>query len=806
MGALDGFYSTWNKARETFGQGVPTDGSQFDQSRSLTQMKASVEAAAPDDRWQGSGANAYAAANKEHAQVYQKLADLDQKMAAEVKNAANVVSVGRTNLDNAKGWVESMANSLPATSAQDRERKLIPIAREGINRVDNIVKTATSEMMGIKGNVEKLRGEYDTIKTSMRFGPESEKKPGDKDAEALGAKDEHDGDLKPEDMEDLVRNSLSGDKEAAAKVDEILDTIHPDQLGPYPDPNNPESRLPAKELSRLQQELIGQMQAQTSDKSLDELVDIKNKLGEHGNIVGESLEIMSDGDVKYPQKTLLLPDEMVEPSPGGKDSLPISVRNALDAPAVDRHIEANPDTTDVKTSYPSGDDLKKVAELIQAGDEKYQQGTALDRAMMDRAADVLRGAEQENADHLGIGQTEKADSIAQAIFNSAGRDDIVVHDMITDSMTDPATNRPRGEDFLRNLTVHAWTDDGQAARTLTDWIDDGAQSSDPIIQLRAGETAESIAKFLGDPANDLLHLQESTLNQHDFTSAGQRNPALIQSYAEALIPYQGELVGDDKMRGFEPIEDITSSDLSHTRQLFAVLDSDPTAAENFNGHAFDKVAEFQQQYADLAGRNPMLDDPGAINDQRSQGMARAGLLAGLIDGGALTEASARESDQLKAAQAVYDLKKNALGYVFDLGTGHIDHLGPLAGAMGKDPLIEALIGISPTEESVHADPNYPTYGPQFYENLATYDIAAQVVEHHAQTTGIYPPSQYIAPDGHLLTPQEVIANKDNNPLLGPNKIDDYYNNLYTYLQLPANGNLAQTLDQFGKNFDNAHGK
>ncbi|SUA32855.1 Uncharacterised protein [Mycolicibacterium smegmatis] len=35
-------------------------------------------------------------------------------------------------------------------------------------------------MMGIKGNVEKLRGEYDTIKTTMRFGPESEKKPGDK--------------------------------------------------------------------------------------------------------------------------------------------------------------------------------------------------------------------------------------------------------------------------------------------------------------------------------------------------------------------------------------------------------------------------------------------------------------------------------------------------------------------------------------------------------------------------------------------------------------------------------------------------
>lgn len=174
MSALDGFYSTWNKARETFGQGTPDDGSRFDGSSRLMQMKAGVEAAAPDDRWQGSGSQAYAAANKEHAAVYEKLAELDTKMAAEVKNAASIVTTGRANLDTAKGWVDSMVNSLGKSKANDREQKLIPIAREGISKVDSIVKSATDDMVGIKRNIEKIKGDYEAL-IKQEFGADTKK-------------------------------------------------------------------------------------------------------------------------------------------------------------------------------------------------------------------------------------------------------------------------------------------------------------------------------------------------------------------------------------------------------------------------------------------------------------------------------------------------------------------------------------------------------------------------------------------------------------------------------------------------------
>lgn len=177
MGALDGFYSTWNKARETFGVGTPTDGSQHDGSSQLLKMKGMVESAAKHDGWQGAGADAYAAANKNHADVYGKLAELDKRMSAEVTNAANIVTTGRAQLDATKSWVDSMVQSLPSSlSSQARENSLIPIANQGITQVNNTVSTANGDMLKIGFRVTDIKNEYDDLSTNQQFGPGSEKR------------------------------------------------------------------------------------------------------------------------------------------------------------------------------------------------------------------------------------------------------------------------------------------------------------------------------------------------------------------------------------------------------------------------------------------------------------------------------------------------------------------------------------------------------------------------------------------------------------------------------------------------------
>ncbi|MHC9295602.1 alpha/beta hydrolase [Mycobacterium sp. LTG2003] len=168
MSLLDAFHTTWSQARETFGQGAPDDGSRFDGSSRLQQMKASVEAAAPDGRWQGTASESYAAANKEHAAVYGKLADLDRRMAAEVKSAADVVTAGREQLDRTRGWVVSMASSVPNTEAG--QRMLVPIVNKGIGEVNGIVEKSTASMTEIRGRVEGLKGEYDALRTQRFAG------------------------------------------------------------------------------------------------------------------------------------------------------------------------------------------------------------------------------------------------------------------------------------------------------------------------------------------------------------------------------------------------------------------------------------------------------------------------------------------------------------------------------------------------------------------------------------------------------------------------------------------------------------
>lgn len=161
MSALDAFYSTWDQARNTFGSGVPQSGAEFDRSSQLRSMQSAVEAATPDSRWQGSAADAYTAKNQKHAAVYGKLADLDQRMAAEVDRSAAVVAAGRQNLDQVRDWVTSAAASAP--NDKSGEYVKLAIASRGISQISDIIQQSNSEMNAIGERVRGIGKEYDEI-------------------------------------------------------------------------------------------------------------------------------------------------------------------------------------------------------------------------------------------------------------------------------------------------------------------------------------------------------------------------------------------------------------------------------------------------------------------------------------------------------------------------------------------------------------------------------------------------------------------------------------------------------------------
>jgi pimeloyl-ACP methyl ester carboxylesterase len=158
VGALDAFMTTWSQARATFGEGTPTEGAAFNASKQLRASQVSVESAAPGDRWRGSAADAYAEANRRQGNVLGRMADLDQRLGAEVDRSAAVVAAGRRNLDEVKQWVTDAALSVPAGA--NREQALMPIARKGIGEVADILKQSNSDLNAIGGRIRAIGDEY----------------------------------------------------------------------------------------------------------------------------------------------------------------------------------------------------------------------------------------------------------------------------------------------------------------------------------------------------------------------------------------------------------------------------------------------------------------------------------------------------------------------------------------------------------------------------------------------------------------------------------------------------------------------
>ena len=695
--------------------------------------------------WSGAAASAAIARGEQNLASQEALRDKLQTLQGVLASGGGQLGTTRTALLNMVGQLRGQGWQISDDGVATPPPNLSEAFRSYPKAYTQMIQSLLKTYDGIDGE------------TAGRFPTFDEDGDGQPDVSfAVGDEREK----RDQEIEDLVRRSLAGDKDAARQVDDILDGIDPNQLQPHTDPNNPGATLPPVPLEPDQAEVISQMQAQMSDKSLDELVRLKNDLGDHGDIIGDSMQVMSDPDVKFP---LAVDDQFEDQIPpgidteaisGGKGMLPQSVQDAIDAPAVSRDI-TDPNQTVPVTTYPSGDDLKKVSELIKSGDTGFQQGSELDRGMMDRAVDVMHGAEQENQDHFK-NQNPEGDSIAQDIFNSAGRDQIVSHDMIT------APNST----FLDDVARHEWTDDGASTRTLTDWVHDGATSADPDVAKRAGETANALSDYLGDKGNDLLNLKHPNgWGIYEDTTLGQMNSDLVQGWGNALDPYQKAMLGDGQMPGFDPVDGTANSDFRELRNIFAVMDSDPDAAKAWNETAYEHILDYQ--------RNPDYNN-----------LANAGAMLGVVDSAAVQEMEARGANNLANQTAIYDMKKAALGAALGWPAGQL----PVGGTIA-DMTMKGMIGDAPTLESVQS--NAPTTTIADATNQTSYYIAEDLVRNDPNP-GELKEKDFVHPDGSLKKPEEIPEGRRR----------EYYLDVQEYVE---NHGFDNAMNTFYKQYQNAGG-
>jgi uncharacterized protein YukE len=201
---LDGFYTAWNNARETFGHGSPQPGADFDRSPQLSSLGSDVSKAAPGEKWSGTAAANYDKANSDHQQVFGKLADLDKRIAQAVDQSAQVVAAGRQNLDTVRDWVTAAANSVPP--GKQRDTMLMQVANKGLAELTEVVQKTNADSNTIGQGLRGLKPEYDAIRLSQKFGEEH--KGADETAEAMG-------DEKPGEEDEPKKTDMSsGDIEA----------------------------------------------------------------------------------------------------------------------------------------------------------------------------------------------------------------------------------------------------------------------------------------------------------------------------------------------------------------------------------------------------------------------------------------------------------------------------------------------------------------------------------------------------------------------------------------------------------------
>lgn len=525
----------------------------------------------------------------------------------------------------------------------------------------------------------------------------------------------------PDSAEEAVHDALGGDQTATNRVNDVLDSITAEQkAGTVP-------------LTPEQASVLSQLQAQQNGMSITALQDVTGKLGDDGTrMLANSWQLMSNSKVRFPQ-TELRPGAKDNPNivlQGSESLLPRSVQDALNSPGV----------LDM-------DDMQIVADITQGGDASFKVNTDLDRGILQKAAVVMDDPMWQSSSKefdLKDPPIPWLDPVVSDMFSAVSDDHGAIHDAVTQGGSH--ISGIDSEKFLSGLTERVWADDGKAAGSLLEWT---GNRTGPEAEL-AASTAQAYANHLGTNSDKLLHMGGGT------HSLGEINPELVRAIGRGLEPYQGDMVGDnvDPNRGFHPLDDL-GSNMSKTKGLFAVIDSDDIAANEWNTKAYEKVLAYHDSFADLVKQHPDLT--GA--DPRADDLDSSARLLGAIDGGARMETSTEVANTKEAlitqATDAYNNKK-----------AWLDNVVPSVPVAEKVPdLVERLLlGRPPEASDFQVDQNGHITNTglsatqQEVQHAATnaqYEIASRLFqggEPHID-------AEFFGPDGQLKPPSAIDATK-----------------------------------------------
>lgn len=573
------------------------------------------------------------------------------KIGADLENIAGALAdaqkAGAHEIAALEGQLEDLDHLIDLAEQDLRDHPDAESQQELHSIINALRRAAVNDTKDALNQLHTIRGDY---AKSLHEAQKNLADDGYDPAHVLGA-DGHEAET-PESAEQDVKAALGGDKGAAARVNGVLDTISPDQLA---------GKVP---LNAEQASVLSQLQAQEHGMPVQALSAAEQRLGDEKGMIGNSLQLMSNSNLTFPQTPLSVGAKQGSVViKGGTAQLPTSVQDLLKSPA----------------NLGSCAGMSQLAGIVKDGNPTFQKNTDLDRGMMHSAS-----AWMDNPIFHGQGVPGDIDPgidpTVSRVFSAVSPDHQVVHDVMTTGDHDK---------FLQNLTHHAWEDHGQGAGALFSWTGDAAQGPDSQI---AGDTAHAYSKYIGSNQQDLLHLP----GDHTL---GQVNPNLVQAMGHGLDPYINNIAGtSNALPSFgDPIDDplkVQSGSMPVAKGVFSVINSDPTAAQDFNSHAYAQAVLHDSQFA---------QDPH--HDGYSKQLYDAATLRGLVDVGTHNAYQANEQNGYHQQLSEYESKKlayeNGVQVASALGgsiPGAGSAAGPSIGILGHS-LENDILGPAPTGPS-----------------------------------------------------------------------------------------------------------
>jgi hypothetical protein len=173
---------------------------------------------------------------------------------------------------------------------------------------------------------------------------------------------------------------------------------------------------------------------------------------------------------------------------------------------------------------------------------------------------------------------------------------------------------PNGQKYLADISGYEWDDRGAAAAESLAWIGRDALSADATAASRAGQAAHAVAVYVAGNGKTLI----------DGDSIGRRSPDLVRAYAAALAPFQGALFGVGTSDAFPSLVS-TPGDYSAARTVFAVIDTDTQAGNDFTAKAYKTADSYARQFGAAFGKPA---------DGQYPTLSMAAYLSGIAYGGA----------------------------------------------------------------------------------------------------------------------------------------------------------------------------